>query len=71
MINVNVQKEASVKYFVVAIKFYVSHHYMVVIVLKEIVLLIIVLVLSTEENVIHKDAKIAIFKNMKKFDAKI
>ena len=71
MINVAVLKEAFVKYFVVVIKYYANLHYMVVIALKEIAPLIIVLVLLMEENVIHKDAKIAIFKNMKKFDAKI
>jgi hypothetical protein len=44
---------------------------MVAIALKEIAPLIIVLVLLMEENVTHKDVKIAIFKNMKKLDAKI
>jgi hypothetical protein len=70
-INVFVQKEAFVKYFVVAIKFYVNLHFMVVTVLKVIVLQIIVHVLSMEENAILKDAKIATFKNQMKFDAKI
>ena len=71
MINVFVQKEAFVKYFVVAIKYYVNQHITVVTVLKVIVLQIIVHVLSMEENAILKDAKIATFKNQMKFDVKI
>ena len=71
MINVFAQKEAFVKCFVVAIKFYANLHFMVVIVLKVIVPLIIVHALSMEENAIHKDAKIATFKNQKIFVVKI
>ena len=71
MINVFVQKEAFVKYFVVAIKFCANQHIMVVTALRVIVPLIIVHVLSMEENAILKDAKIATFKNQMKFDAKI
>ena len=71
MINVCVHKEAFVKYFVVAIKFYVNLHFMVVTVLKVIVPLITVHALYMEENVIHKDVKIATFKNQKIFVVKI
>ena len=70
-INVFVQKEASVKYFVVAIKFYANQLIMVVTALRVIVPLIIVHVLSMEENAILKDVKIATFINLKKFVAKI
>ena len=71
MISANAPKGVFVKYIVVVIKFYASHHFMVVIVLKAIAPQIIVPVLIMEENVILKDAKIAIFKNLKKSDAKI
>ena len=71
MINVFVPKEDFVKYFVVVIKYYVNQLFMVVIVLKVIVLQIIVHVLLMVENVIRNDVKIVIFKNSKKFVAKI
>jgi hypothetical protein len=71
MINANVLKGVFVKYIAVVIKFYASHHFMVVTVLKVIAPQIIVPVLIMEENVIPKDAKIAIFKNSKKSDVKI
>ena len=71
MINVSVQKEVFVKCFVGVIKSYANQLFMDVTVLKGIVPPIIVLVLSMEENAIRKDAKIAIFKNSKKFVAKI
>ena len=71
MINVSAQKEAFVKFFVGAIKYCANQLFMDVTVSKGIVPQIIVLALSMEENAIHKDAKIVIFKNLKKFVAKI
>jgi len=71
MINVSAQKEVFVKFFVGVIKFCANQLFMDVTVSKGIVHQIIVLALSMEENAIRKDAKIVIFKNSKKFVAKI